>query len=104
MLKEKLGSAFSFLDTTAPPLIGVDISSSALKLVELAEAGKGAYRLERYAIEPLPKDVVTDGNIANLDQVSEALRRGHKRLGARNGNVAMALPAAMLIPKQIIVP
>src|SRR5437763_5087045 len=104
MLKEKLGSAFSFLDTTAPPLIGIDISSTALKLVELSESGKGAYRLERYAIEPLPKDVVTDGNIANLDQVAEALRRGHKRLGSRNRNVALALPAAMVITKKIIVP
>jgi type IV pilus assembly protein PilM len=104
MLKEKLGSAFSALQTTAPPLIGVDVSSSALKLVELTEAGKGAYRLERYAIEPLAKDLVTDGNITNLDQVSDALRRGHKRLGSRNRHIAMALPAAMVITKKIIVP
>ena len=104
MLKEKLGSAFSFLQTTAPPLIGVDISSSALKLVELSEGGKGVYRLERYALEPLAKDVVTDGNIANLDQVSDALRRAYKRLGSRNRNVALALPAAMVITKKIIVP
>src|SRR5207248_11197246 len=100
----KLGSAFSFLDTTAPPLIGIDISSTALKLVELSESGKGAYRLERYAIEPLPKDVVADGNIANLDQVAEALRRAHKRLGSRNRNIAMALPTAIVITKKIIVP
>src|SRR5437660_12337894 len=104
MLKEKFGSAFSFLQASSPPLIGVDISSSALKLVELSETGKGAYRLERYAVEPLAKDVVTDGNIANLDQVAEALRRGHKRLGSRNRNVALALPAAMVITKKIIVP
>jgi type IV pilus assembly protein PilM len=92
------------LQATAPPLIGVDISSSALKLVELSETGKGAYRLERYAVEPLAKDVVTDGNIANLDQVADALRRAHKRLGSRNRNVALALPAAMVITKKIIVP
>src|SRR5437763_6919243 len=104
MLKEKFSSAFSFLDTSAPPLIGVDVSSTALKLVELTEAGKGAYRLERYAIEPLPKDVVTDGNIANLDQVSDALKRAWKRLGSRNRHVALALPAAMVITKKIIVP
>src|SRR5438477_1064471 len=103
MLKEKFDSAFAFLQTKSP-LIGVDISSSALKLVELSETGKGAYRLERYAIEPLPKDVVTDGNIANLDQVSDALRRAHKRLGSRNRNIALALPAAMVITKKIIVP
>src|SRR6195256_5179217 len=104
MFKEKLDSAFAMLQTKSPPLIGVDISSSALKLVELAETSKGAYRLERYAIEPLPKDVVADGNIANLDQVSEALRRAHKRLGTRNRNIAMSLPAAMVITKKIIVP
>jgi type IV pilus assembly protein PilM len=104
MLKEKLESAFSIFQTKSPPLIGVDISSSALKLVELSETGKGSYRLERYAIEPLPKDVVSDGNIANLDQVAEALRRAHKRLGSRNRNVAMALPTAMVITKKIIVP
>src|SRR5450432_2015430 len=104
MLKEKLDSALAFLQTKSPPLIGVDISSSALKLVELSEAGKGAYRLDRYAIEPLHKDVVSDGNIANLDQVSEALRRAYKRLGSRNRNIAMALPTAMVITKKIIVP
>src|ERR1700716_1885084 len=104
MLKEKLDSAFAFLQTKSPPLIGVDISSSALKLVELSKTGKGSYRLERYAIEPLPRDVVADGNIANLDQVAEALRRAHKRLGSRNRNIAMALPTAMVITKKIIVP
>ena len=104
MLKEKLDSAFAFLQTKSQPLIGVDISSSALKLVELSEVGKGAYRLERYVIEPLPRDVVSDGNIATLDQVTEALRRGYKRLGTRNRNIAMALPTAMVITKKIIVP
>ncbi len=104
MLAEKLGSALDIFKAKVPSLIGIDISSTAIKLVELGEAGKGAYRLERYAIEPLPKDCVTDGNIANLDQVSDALKRGWKRLGSRNRNVALALPAAMVITKKIIVP
>jgi len=104
MLTEKIGSALDIFKAKVPSLIGIDISSTAIKLVELGEAGKGAYRLERYAIEPLPKDCVTDGNIANLDQVSDALKRGWKRLGSRNRNVALALPAAMVITKKIIVP
>ena len=62
MLKEKLANQFDFLRATTPPLIGVDISSSYVKMVELAEAGKGLYRVERYVIEPLPKDTITDGN------------------------------------------
>src|SRR4029450_12524231 len=104
MLADKFGSALEAFKTKYPALMGVDISSTAIKLVELAEAGKGTYRLGRYAIEPLVRDVVTDGNIANLDLVSDALKRAHKRLGTRNRNVAMALPAAMVITNKIIVP
>src|SRR5438874_10463598 len=104
MLAENLTSALDLFKTKAPVLIGIDIASTSLKLVELSDAGKGAYRLERYVIEPLPKDVVTDGNIANLDQVSDALKRAWKRLGSRNRHVALALPAAMVITKRIIVP
>ena len=44
-------------------------------MVEIADAGKGVYRVERYAIEPLPKDSVVDGNIANLEAVGDALKR-----------------------------
>ncbi|MEJ7668359.1 MAG: pilus assembly protein PilM [Casimicrobiaceae bacterium] len=104
MAAETLSSAFDFLKPKSPSLIGVDIASTSLKLVELSEAGKGTYRLERYAIEPLPKDTVTDGNIANLEQVSDALKRAWKRLGSRNRSVALSLPAAMVITKKIIVP
>jgi len=104
MLAENFNSAMGLFQTRAPALIGVDISSTAVKLVELAEAGKDAYRLERYTIEPLPREAITDGNIVNLDQVSDCLRRAWKRLGSRNKNVALALPAAMVITKKIIVP
>ena len=71
MLAGKLNSVLDTFKTKYPALIGVDISSTAIKLVELVQAGKGAYRLERYAIEPLVRDVVTDGNIANLDLVAD---------------------------------
>jgi type IV pilus assembly protein PilM len=87
-----------------PPLIGVDISSSAIKMVEITGAGKGMYRVERYAIEPLPKDSVVEGNINNLDAVSDALKRCHKRLGSNIKNLALALPNAAVISKKILVP
>ena len=88
----------------APPLIGVDLSSSAIKMVELIEAGKGRYRLERYAIEPLAKDAFVDGNINKLDVVCDALKRCHKRLGTSVKNLALALPNAAVISKKILVP
>jgi type IV pilus assembly protein PilM len=104
MVAEKLSTVLNIFKTKSPALIGVDIASTSIKMVELTQTGKGTYRLERYAIEPLTKDLVADGNIANLDQVSDALKRGWKRLGSRNRNVAMSLPAAMVITKKIIVP
>jgi type IV pilus assembly protein PilM len=87
-----------------PPLIGADISSSAVKMVEIEGAGKGMYRIERYAIEPLPKDSVMEGNINNLDAVSDAVKRCHKRLGSNIKNLALALPNAAVISKKILVP
>ncbi len=87
-----------------PPLIGTDISSSAIKMVEISEAGKGIYRVERYAVEPLPRDSLVEGNINNLDAVSDALKRCHKRLGSNIKNLALALPSAAVISKKILVP
>ena len=95
---------FDIFKPKAPPLFGMDISSSAVKMVELADAGKGSRRVERYAIEPLPKDAVVDGNIDNLDAVSETVRRAWKKLATRTKNVALALPTAAVITKKIIVP
>lgn len=92
------------LQSKAPPLIGADISSSSIKMVELSEDGKNGYRLERYHIEPLPKDAVTEGSINNLDAVAEALRYSWKRMGSRVRNLALALPTAAVITKKIILP
>ena len=89
---------------TAPPLFGMDISSSSVKMVELADAGKGSLRVERYAIEALPKDSILDGNITNLDAVVESVQRGWKKMATRTKNVAMALPTAAVITKKIVVP
>ena len=88
----------------SPPLIGVDISASSVKMVELMAAGKAGYRIERYAIEALPRDAVVDGNIANLEATAEVVRRCWKRLGSRTKNVAMALPTAAVITKKVICP
>ncbi|HQZ01378.1 MAG TPA: pilus assembly protein PilM [Thauera sp.] len=90
--------------SAARPLAGLDISSSSVKLVELSAGDKEAYKVERYAIEPLPRDAVTDGNIANLEAVSEAVLRAMRRFGPGVRNVAMALPASSVITKKIILP
>ncbi|MDD3352885.1 pilus assembly protein PilM [Zoogloea sp.] len=94
----------SFLSPRARPLIGVDISSSSVKMVELSAAAGGGYRVERYAIESLPRDAVADGNIASLEAVGDAIRRGWRRLNTATKFVALALPASAVITKKIILP
>jgi type IV pilus assembly protein PilM len=95
---------FSLFNPKVRPLFGLDVSSSSVKMVELSDAGKGATRIERYAIEPLPREAVIDGNITNLEVVAEAVKRGWKRMGTMTKYVALALPAAAVITKKIIVP
>src|SRR5258706_6935317 len=92
---------FDLFKAKAPPLFGLDISSSSVKMLEIVDAGKGAYRVERYAIEALPRDAVVDGNISNLEAVTESVRRAHKRLGTRTKDGAMAVPPRAGITKKI---
>lgn len=94
----------NLFQSQSPALIGVDISSSAVKMVEIEQVGKNLLRVERYAIETLPKDAVADGNIMNLEAVAETMRRAWKRMGTRVKTVSLALPAAAVITKKIIVP
>lgn len=85
-------------------MIGLDISSSAVKMVELVVNGKDGYRVERYTIEVLPKDAVSDGNITNLEAVVDCVKRAWKRMATSTRNVAMALPASAVITKKVIMP
>ena len=95
---------FNFLKIKSPPLVGVDISSTAIKLVEFSDNGSDRRCVERYTIEPLPKDAVVEGNIAKMDEVADAMRRAWERMGSRAKYVALALPAAAVITKKIVLP
>ncbi len=95
---------FSLFGSRSRSLIGVDLSSSSVKMVELGSDGKKGYRVERYTTEILPRDAVADGNIVNLEASAETVRRAWKKLGASTRDVAIALPASHVITKKIIVP
>lgn len=85
-------------------MLGLDISSSSVKLVELSRDKGGNLVLERCAIEPLERGWITDGNIEKFDEVAEAVRRLVKKSGTKTKNVAMALPPSAVITKKIILP
>jgi type IV pilus assembly protein PilM len=85
-------------------MIGLDISSSSVKMVELDQVRPGEYSLVRCAIEPLEKGWVVDGNIEKLEEVADAVKRLLKKAGSRTKHVALALPAGAVITKKINLP
>lgn len=87
----------------ASPLIGVDISTSSIKLVELSKSGND-YVLEHCSIEVLEPGWIENGNIENFDAVSVALQRLIRVCGTKAKRVALALPPSAVITKKIILP
>lgn len=96
---------FASLFSSQPaPLIGLDISSSSVKLVELGRGKDGTLVLERCAVEQLEKGWITDGNVEKFEEVADAIRRVVKKSGTKTKNVAMSLPASAVITKKIVLP
>ena len=89
----------------AKSLVGLDIGSSAVKIVELKEMGKGrGYQLVNVGIEPLSPEAIVDGAIMDAGLVIEAIQ---KALGGRKvkaGDVAIALSGHSVIIKKISIP
>ena len=96
-----LGSLFSRAD---PPLVGIDVSTSSVKLVELTRDATGAFTLERCAIELLERGWISEGNIEKLEEVADAVRRVVSKSGTKSKQAALALPASTVITKKIILP
>ncbi len=87
-----------------PPMIGLDISSSSAKLVELGRTPAGELVLERFASEPFEKGWITDGQIEKFDEVAGAVRRVVGKSGTRTREVVMAMPQSAVITKKIMLP
>jgi len=85
------------------PLIGVDISSTAVKLLQLSRSGN-RYRVEHYAVEPLPPNAVVEKNIVEVEAVGEAIRRAVTRSGTKARNAAAAVAGSAVITKIIPMP
>ena len=90
-----------------PPLLGIDISSTTVKLLELSKsAGRNGamYRVEAYGVEPLPANAVVEKNIAEVDAVGEAIRAAVRRSGSRAKHAAVAVSGSAVITKVISMP
>ncbi|MDQ7089547.1 MAG: pilus assembly protein PilM [Methylococcales bacterium] len=81
-------------------VLGIDISSAAVKLLELSKTGS-RYRVESYAVIPLAQDVVVDKNIANIDAVANAIKMAVKQSRTKEKNACVAVSGSSVMSKVI---
>lgn len=83
------------------PLLGIDIGSSSVKIVEVVE-DKSGYVLNRYAIQPLAEDAVQDGVVADTEAVSAAISSALSSMKAKTKDAALCVSGASVITKTIL--
>lgn len=81
-------------------LIGIDISSSSVKVVELSKTGT-RYRLEAYGSERLPAGAISDQDISDVEVVGNAIASAVKKAGSRQKAAAVSVSSAAAITKVI---
>lgn len=81
-------------------LLGLDISSTSVKLLELSQ-NNGKYKVESYAVEPLPPNAVVEKNISDVEGVGDAVKRVISRSKASSKSAAVAVAGSAVITKTI---
>ncbi len=85
-------------------VIGLDIGSSAIKLVELKERKAGEFNLVRVGVEPLSPEAIVDGSIMDSSLVVDAIQKLAQETGAKGTNFATSVSGHSVIIKKIQVP
>ena len=93
----------SFLEKKAKPVIGLDISSTSVKLLELSRSGD-RYRVESYTVKALPPNAVVEKNIADPVAVAEIIRSMVKQSKTKLKHAAVAVAGSAVITKMIDMP
>lgn len=94
---------FGFLSKRSNIMLGLDISSTSVKLLELSRSGN-KYRVESYGVEPLPENAVVEKNISDVEGVGEAIRRLVERCKTKVKFAAVAVAGSAVITKTIEMP
>ncbi len=86
-----------------PAILGLDISSTSVKLLELVEDGD-TYRVKNLAVEPLPDNAVVEKNIQDVEAVGNTIQKAVKRSGTKAKDAAVAVAGSAVITKVITMP
>jgi len=93
----------SFFKRNNPNVLGIDISASAIKLIELSKQGS-RHRVESYAVSPLPENAVIDNNFADIEAISQTLKTVVEHSGTKLKQAAVAVTGSAVITKVIAIP
>ncbi len=91
---------FGLFSNKSNILLGLDISSTSVKLLELSKSGS-RYRVESYGVEPLPPNAVVEKNISDVEGVGDAVKRLINRAKASSRMCAVAVAGSAVITKTI---
>ena len=95
-----MGMLDKLLGRGPEPLLGIDISSSAIKLLELRRSGT-RYEVSAFAVEGLPPAAVVDKQINEPEAVGEAIAKAVQRAGTKTKRAAVAVAGSSVITKNI---
>ncbi len=84
-------------------LLGLDIGSSAIKLVQMKEQ-KGKYVLQKFGMKPLEPEVIVDGTVMDAGRVVTAIKELVSELNTKVKNVAISVSGHSVIVKKITLP
>jgi len=94
---------FSLFSRKQPPLLGIDISSTTVKLIELSGENPH-YRVESYAVLPLPQTAVSEKTFKDVNAIGEIIAQVIQRGNTSNKCAAVAVPSSSVITKMVHVP
>ncbi|MCK9468741.1 MAG: pilus assembly protein PilM [Porticoccaceae bacterium] len=94
---------FGFLQAKARPVLGLDITSTSVKLLELSRSGN-RYRVESYLVRPLPANTVVEKNISDAETLADAIRKLVSQAKPKTRDVAAAVPGSAVITKIVELP
>ncbi|MRX27648.1 pilus assembly protein PilM [Kangiella sp. HZ709] len=82
------------------PVVGIDISSTAVKVLQLGKVGN-RYRVDRYAVEPLPQGAVVERDIRDTEAVGNAIKKAVQKARANTKYAAVAVSGSAVITRSI---
>lgn len=93
-----MGFQLPFIGKKSNKMLGLDIGSSSVKILELAQVGNN-YQVESYAAVPIPSHAIIENDLKNITLVAEAIATAHKQSQSTLKLVAAAVPTSSVINK-----